>query len=95
MRCRVFSIAAALALAGCAHEQAGVRVQTVEVVKEVQVPCPVEVPARPAPIGALPSDARDALRIVGAKLLEYAGPGAYADRADAALRICTAERLPD
>lgn len=75
-------------LAGCAHQQ-GVRVETVEVVKEVQRPCPASKPDRPAPVGALPSNARDALRIVTAKLLEYVGPGGYAERAEKAIDICT------
>jgi hypothetical protein len=86
MRWLVFS---ALLLAGCGHTQQGVRIETVEVVKEVQRPCPVTAPERPAPVGALPSNARDALRIVSAKLLEYVGPGGYADRADSAIGICT------
>jgi hypothetical protein len=90
MRWSVFS---ALLLAGCADGPRPVKVVVQEKIVEVQRPCPVTVPARPAPIGALPANARDALRIAAAKLLEFAGPGGYADKADAALVICT--KAPD
>lgn len=67
----------------------GVDVQIVEVIKEVQRPCAATIPVRPEPLGVLPSDAVAALAITGAKLVEYAGKGKYADRATAALRTCT------
>lgn len=86
MRWLVFS---ALLLTGCADGPRPVKVVVQEKIVEVQRPCPVTVPARPAPIGALPTNARDALRIAAAKLLEWAGDGGYADRADAAIAICT------
>lgn len=77
-----------LLLAGCAHTPGGVEVKTIEVVKEVMVPCPAQAPARPTPLGALPDLAEDALRIVSAKLLEYAGKGGYADKAEDAIKLC-------
>lgn len=77
-----------LLLAGCAHTPGGTEVKTVEVVKEVMVPCPAQVPARPTPLGALPELTEDALRVVGAKLLEYAGKGGYADKAEDAIKLC-------
>lgn len=78
-----------LACSGCAHDQEGVRVVTKEVVVEVMRPCEVEAPAMPEPLGPLPSNAPDALRIVAAKLLEYAGPGGALERYRDALAICT------
>lgn len=79
-----------LACSGCAHEQKGVRVQIQEKIVEVQKPCPVTIPERPATLKAsdLPPDARDALRIAIAALLGWQGDGGYGDKADAALRIC-------
>lgn len=77
-----------LLLSGCAHTPSGTEVKTVEIVKEVMVPCPVQVPARPTPLGVLPESAEDALRVVSAKLLEYAGKGGYADKADDAIKLC-------
>ena len=80
----------ALSLAACAHNPAPVEVRIQERTVEVMQPCPAEAPPRPAPIGDVPTDALAALRIVTAKLLEYVAPGGYADRAEAALAICTA-----
>lgn len=88
---RVATLAlAALALSACAHAPAPVDVRIQERTVEVLMPCPVEAPARPAPIdgATLPADARDALRIMTAKLLEWAGHGGYGDRAEAALAVC-------
>lgn len=73
----------------CACSQPAVRVRTVEVVKEVQRPCAVTKPVRPAPIGPLPADAVQLAAVLGAKLIEFAGPGGYAERAERALTICT------
>ena len=83
-------ISASLTLAACSHAPAPVDVRIQERTVEVMRPCPVEVPTRPAPIdgATLPEDARDALRIVTAKLLEWAGQGGYGDRAEAALAVC-------
>ena len=79
----------ALSLAACVHNPAPVEVRIQERTVEVMRPCPAEAPPRPAPIGDVPTDALAALRIVTAKLLEYVAPGGYADRAEAALAICT------
>ncbi len=89
----VFLVLVVLILAGCATTAppVGVEVRTVEVVKEVQKPCPVTAPARPAPLPRpLPADAAALAAALGAKLAEWAGPGGYGERADAALRTCTA-----
>ncbi|AHE55992.1 hypothetical protein [Sphingomonas sanxanigenens] len=68
----------------------GIRVETVEVVREVQRPCPVTPPVRPAPLERpLPADAAALAALLGARLAEWAGPGGYGDRAAAALAICT------
>lgn len=85
MRWLIFS----LLLAGCAQGPGAVEVRTVEVIKEVMVPCPAVAPARPAKLGPLPADAAGALLVVSAKLLEYAGAGGYADRAEDALSTCS------
>lgn len=80
-----------LALAGCMGTGSGrpaVEIRTVEKTVEVAKPCPVEQPARPAAIGALPTDLAALAAILGAKLKEYAAPGGYADRASAAIETC-------
>lgn len=88
MRLIIISVAA-LALAGCATTGQPTRVETVEVIKEVQVPCPAQRPARPAPLGPLPADLETLAALLAAKVKEYAGPGAYADQADAIMARCT------
>jgi len=66
-----------------------VQVQTVTKVVEVQRPCPVTVPRRPEPLPQpLPTDLFKLATLLGAKLAEWAGPGMYGDRADAALQAC-------
>ena len=68
----------------------GIEVRTVVVVKEVQRPCPVTKPERPAPLAQpLPGDAVQLAALLGAKLAEWAGPGGYGERADAAIERCT------
>lgn len=81
---------APVALAACATESA-TRIETVEVVKEVQRPCPGERPARPAKIGALPIDLAQLAAVLGAKLAEWSDPGKYADQADAIFDRCLTE----
>lgn len=84
--------ALALLLTGCPNRvQNGIEVRTVEVIKEVQVPCPVALPPRPATIlpSGLPEQAQDAVSALYAALLQWQGDGKYADQAEAALRICT------
>jgi hypothetical protein len=82
-----------LSLAGCGAgvvPPPAVEIRTVTKTVEVQKPCPVTVPVRPAPLAKpLPTDLGKLVAVLGAKLVEYAGSGAYADRADAALRKCT------
>lgn len=77
-----------LALAACATPEPGIEVRTVEVVREVQKPCPGTRPERPAPLGPIPADPVQALALVGAKLLEYAGAGKYADKAEVYFQTC-------
>lgn len=72
----------------CKTTEPAVEIRTVEVVKEVQKPCPGETPIRPTPLGTLSADARQALAQVGAKLTEYAGKGQYADKAEAYFKTC-------
>ncbi|MGF7146555.1 hypothetical protein FHS96_000164 [Sphingomonas zeicaulis] len=77
-------------LAGCATTPPpAVAVRTVEVVREVQRPCPVTPPRRPAPLDRpLPADAAALAALLGARLAEWAGPGGYGERAEAALMLC-------
>ena len=83
-----------LLLAGCAHVAAptpAVEVRYQTVTREVQQPCPVAVPQRPAPLATpLPSSVEQLAALLGAKLAEWAGPGGYGERADAAIRTCVA-----
>lgn len=84
-------IATLLLLAGCATDTTpGIEVRTVEVVRETQRPCPVTKPTRPAPLERpLPADSVALAALLGAKLAEWAAPGGYGERADAAIEICT------
>ena len=79
----------AATLTACSTPTAGIEIRTVEVVKEVQRPCAAVAPARPAAVGSLPAQAGDAVLVLAAKLLEWAGEGGYADRAEAAIGECT------
>lgn len=90
MRACGFGLAAMLLLAGCAHDAApGIAVRTVEVIRPVQAPCPVIRPVRPTPLERpLPADSMALAALLGAKLAEWAGPGGYGERADAALGVC-------
>lgn len=81
-------VSAAVGLPGCKHAEPGIEVRTVEVVKEVQKPCPGTVPARPAKLGPLASTAEAALAQVMAKLAEYSARGQYADLAELYFRTC-------
>lgn len=88
---RMIIIAAMLLLSGCATTSPqAVEIRTVEVIKEVQVPCPATAPARPDTINpnALPPNAVDSVRLLFARLLEWQGSGGYADKAEAAIEIC-------
>lgn len=88
-----YPILAPLALlTACATTQTAppaVEIRTVQVIKEVPRPCPVTKPTRPAPLPKpMPTDLARFAATVLAKLAEYAGPGGYADRADAAIDTC-------
>jgi len=77
---------------GCVADQSrpAVEIRTVTVYKDVQRPCPVTVPTRPAPLTSkMPTDLAKFAATALAKLVEYAGPGRYADKADAAIKTCT------
>lgn len=86
---RLLILAPMLLIAACSHSEPGIEVRTVEVVREVQRPCPGTVPDRPAKLGQVPSDPVSALAIVAAKLVEYAGDGKYADQAEAYFEVCS------
>ncbi len=84
-------IIAVLALSACAKPtppatQIKIQRETVEVMRI----CPETFPKRPGAIGALPSDLQKLAAVLGAKLMEYAGPGGYADRVEAAHGACSA-----
>lgn len=88
------SVLAALTLAGCAHSDPTVRVEVVRVNVPVACVSPADVPAKPAAVGPRPSDARAALDIALAKLVELLGPsldgaGGYVGRSSALLGGCT------
>ena len=89
---RYLIVIAAVALAGCGDRERpepGVKVEVVERVVEVQRPCPVTRPKRPEPLAQpLPTNSVALAAVLALKLNEYAGPGAYADRADAAIETC-------
>jgi len=62
-------------------------IQTVD--RPVPLPCPVKKPVRPAKLDKpLPTDLRALVKVLEAKLLEYAGPGKYADQANDDLETC-------
>lgn len=83
---------AAFALSGCATTSGSPpAVQVREIIKTVEVakPCPVTKPTRPAPLPKpMPTDLARFAATLAAKLVEWAGPGGYADRADAAIATC-------
>ncbi len=84
------TLAVMLALSACTTPQPGIKVEYREVLKEVQRPCPVTKPVTPAPLARpLPADPARLLDLVVAKLTEWAGPGGYGERADAAIETCT------
>lgn len=83
-------IVSLLVLGGCQTcPQSPPRIETVQVVKEVQRPCPITIPTRPSKLATpLPSDLERLAATLASKLMEYTAPGGYADRAEAALRTC-------
>lgn len=89
----VSCIATSLFASGCATDQSGppaVQIQTVTHTVEVQRPCAVTKPVRPAPLARpLPDDMGRLLALVSGKLAEWSGPGGYGERAEAAIGTCT------
>ena len=82
-------LALALALTACSQPtppatQIKIQRETVEVVRV----CPDALPRRPSAIGALPSDLQKLAATLGARLMEWAGPGGYGDRIEAAHGAC-------
>ena len=88
---KIFPLLAAVALAGCATtSDPAVEVRYVEVVVEVQKPCPGPVPVRPKPLARpLPSELDKLVITLAQKLAEYSDPGNYADQADAWIKRCS------
>ena len=81
-------LALGLILTGCQTSEPGIEVRTVEVVREVQKPCPGTPPVRPEPLGPLMATAEAALAQALAKLGEYSAPGQFADQAMAYVAAC-------
>lgn len=81
-------LAGLLFIAACQTAEPGIEVRTVEVVREVQKPCPGKPPVRPTPLGPLMSTAEAALAQAVAKLAEYSAPGQFADQAEAYVEAC-------
>lgn len=79
------------AVLGCTKAERGIQTEIVRVPVEVQKPCPGEIPTRPDALGPLPTDAVELAARLAAKLVEYSGPGGYADRADAWMQRCAGE----
>lgn len=87
-------ILAPLLLAGCATSTPAVRVETVRVNVPVACVSPADIPVRPAALPPRPTDARAALDIALAKLVELLGPkldgaGGYVGKSSALLRGCS------
>lgn len=78
-------------LAACATTgQPAIKVEYREVLKETQRPCPVTKPVIPDKLARpLPRDPARLIDLLVAKLMEYAGPGGYSERANAAIETCT------
>lgn len=88
-----FQGVAAMLLTACSHTQPGVEIRTVEVIKEVPMPCAAEVPDRPLPFVKPTGQGLEALAAaLAAKLAEYSAPGKYADRAEAYFTACPPAR---
>lgn len=82
-------IVAMLALSACSQPtppatQIKIERETVEVMRV----CPETLPRRPASIGVLPADLQKLAATLGAKLLEWSGPGGYGERVEAAHGAC-------
>ena len=84
---RAAAAASLILLSACASKPA-IEVRTVRVEVPVPVACiaVADVPERPGPLPPRPEDARQALDLAVAKVLEWQG---YGEKADAVLRGCT------
>jgi hypothetical protein len=88
-------LAPLLSLAACAGNgdhvaDPGERVVYQTVYKAVREPCPVKEPPRPAKlVRPLPVDPASLATLLIAKLLEWDGPGKYADQVHDGFAICT------
>ncbi len=83
--------ALALILCGCAGTKEAppiVRIETVEVIREVPVPCPAIRPQRPAPAAIQSDDLETIAPLLAAKLIEFVGPGGYVDQSEAIFDLC-------
>jgi hypothetical protein len=90
-------VATLFALTACSATSPppAVQIKTVEVVKEIQRPCPVKKPERPGPLARpLPTDSIRLNALLALKLADYAAPGGYTDKLEALLAICTKETTP-
>lgn len=84
-------IASLFALTACAGTTPppAVEVRTVTKTVEIQRPCAVSIPPRPARLAKpLPTDAVKLAATLGAALSAYTAPGAWADRMESALGEC-------
>lgn len=77
----------ALLLAGCAHKQPGIEVNTVEVpvIRVEKCLAAGDIPKRPADLPKRPANISSALDVAVAKVLEWMSYGA---KADAVMRGC-------
>jgi hypothetical protein len=94
------ALALALTLTACGTDQArpttpGEHVIFKDRFVEVQKPCPVTKPVRPAPLARpLPADPGALVSLLTSKLLEWAGPGGYGESADSKLDTCLKPKEP-
>lgn len=91
MKKTVIAILPVLLLAACAgrNEPPRVRIEYQDRLVEVTKPCPVEKPERPAKLARpLPETPAQLIDVLVAKLTEWAGPGGYGEKADAAIEAC-------
>lgn len=93
MRKAIITLGVIVCISACATTQpSGTKVIFKDVQVEVPRPCPVTKPAPPSPlVRPLPSDPARLVDLLVAKLIEWAGPGGYGERADAALDTCIKE----
>jgi hypothetical protein len=89
MKALIASLALATLTACQTTAQPGIEIRTVEVIKEVPMPCAAEVPERPLPFVKPTGEGLEALAAaLAAKLAAYSAPGKYADQAEAYFAAC-------